>query len=76
MEDNLAQQLYATYKRTGVTMYRSAGEEIDRLRDENDKLRKTLLGVLLVIDNFPNDLGADFTQAVRAAAAALKESME
>lgn len=42
MEDNLAQQLYAAYQKTGVKMYRSAGEEIIRLRAENEKLRAAL----------------------------------
>ena len=40
MEDNLAQQLYAAYQKTGVKMYRSAGEEILRLRAENETLRR------------------------------------
>jgi chaperonin cofactor prefoldin len=37
------QQLYAAYQKTGDTIYRSAGEEIVRLRKENERLVKRLI---------------------------------
>jgi hypothetical protein len=39
------QQLYAAYQKTGDTIYRSAGEEIVRLRKENDRLVELLIRV-------------------------------
>ncbi len=77
MEDNLAQQLYAAYQKTGVKMYRSAGEEIIRLRAENEKLRAALKpfadAVLKDEYSWKYDINSD---DFRAAAAAIRESGE
>ena len=50
-----------------------AADEITHLREENARLREALVSLLKVIDSFPNDIGADMTVAVRAAAAAIRE---
>jgi len=51
MEDDhhMFQQLYAAYQKTGDTIYRSAGEEIVRLRKEIERLREMLVAVRNVL---------------------------
>jgi hypothetical protein len=78
VEDNLAQQLYAAYQKTGVKMYRSAGEEILRLRAANEILRTALSPFAYYASQIPDDVSDTASASgtvgdLRVVAAVMKE---